>query len=91
MNLSSRICNYLFWLLATTGFSEDIGAQITSQDWINPIDRFNVNPAINLLPGFYLEIGHVNIAAETNFKLGEVLGGNVGEKLQTLEIGRAHV
>lgn len=88
MDLSSRICNYLFWLLATTGFSEDIGAQITSQDWINPIDRFNVNPAINLLPGFYLEIGHVNIAAETNFKLGEVLGGNVGEKLQTLARGK---
>ncbi|MDA0741599.1 MAG: hypothetical protein O2862_06730 [Bacteroidetes bacterium] len=61
-----------------------VSAQLSSQSILNPIDRFAFNPGVDEMPKFYFELGQIELVAQSNFKLGQVLGGDAGSNLQTL-------
>lgn len=61
-----------------------VSGQLSSQSILNPIDRFAFNPGVDEMPKFYFELGQIELVAQSNFKLGQVLGGDVGSNLQTL-------
>jgi len=61
-----------------------VSGQLSSQSILNPIDRFAFNPGVDEMPKFYFELGQIELVAQSNFKLGQVLGGDAGSNLQTL-------
>jgi hypothetical protein len=71
-------------ILFSLCFGFAVKGQLSSQSILNPIDRFAFNPGVDESPKFYLELGQFDLVAQTNFKLGQVLGGDVGNNLQTL-------
>ena len=71
-------------ILFSLCFGFAVKGQLSSQSILNPIDRFAFNPGVDESPKFYLELGQFDLVAQTNFKLVQVLGGDVGNNLQTL-------